>query len=192
MAEAIGPVAAHTPTAVPWRSLGNSGRIIARDAGSTSAPAIACRTRAAISTQMLDATADKSADRTKPIKPIRNTLRRPLRSASRPPTSMKPASPIKNPDDVQATMLWPAPGNERVRSSNAMFVAVELNDTRTAPAELTASAFHARAGTTGWGCQPGSENRPAVAWGGATRIRVMLSVCHRLAARSAAISTAEI
>lgn len=74
---------------------------------------------------------------------------------------MKPARPMKKPEDVHATMLWPASGNERVRSSNAMLVAVALNETNTAPDEATASPRHAFADTVGLVAHPGSEKRPA-------------------------------
>jgi hypothetical protein len=43
---------------------------------------------------------------TKPTMPMRNTRRRPLRSARRPPTSMKPARPMKKLDDVHDTTFW--------------------------------------------------------------------------------------
>ncbi len=55
-----------------------------RDAGISSAPPAACRTRAATSTQVLSAAAQAAEASAKMTTPARNAVRRPIRSAARP------------------------------------------------------------------------------------------------------------
>ena len=138
-----GPAAAHAATAVERRVAGNSGSTMESDAGMTSAPAMACSTRAAINTHTLGANADSTDETANNITPSWNILTRPWRSAIRPPSGRNAAVPIKYPEETNAVVVSATAGNEAVMSSNAILVAVELNPTSTYPAAPIAKAFQA-------------------------------------------------
>ena len=92
-ASAMAPIAAQAPTArVRSRGSSNVATMMASVVGTMSAAPRPCSTRAPISTVLLPARPAPSEARVKMTSPMRNSRRRPNTSASRPPTSSRPAN----------------------------------------------------------------------------------------------------
>ena len=79
--------AVHVPIAAPRSSAGNVALMTDSEEGTSTAPAIPCSPRAAMSRPAVGATAHSSELSAKPASPTANIRRRPSRSPSEPPTS---------------------------------------------------------------------------------------------------------
>ena len=87
MTNAMPVQAVHDPIAAPRSSPLNVAVISARLDGTSNDPAAPCTARAAISVTSLGAIAHSADVAPNPARPTMNTLRRPSRSPSEPPTS---------------------------------------------------------------------------------------------------------
>ena len=83
---AIPVQAVQVPTACPRAGPSKVAATIASEPGTSSAPAIPCRARAATSSWTLGATAQRTEQAPKAIRPMTKTRRRPNWSPSEPPT----------------------------------------------------------------------------------------------------------
>ena len=92
MTVAIPAHAVHVPIARPRSSGGNVAMMMAKALGASSAPAMPCSARAAMSTVIEGASAHSSDVTPKPAAPSENTRRSPYRSLSDPPTRMSEPS----------------------------------------------------------------------------------------------------
>ena len=89
---AIPPHAVHVPIAAPRSSSGKTAVMIASEDGTSSAPAIPCSARAAISSSTVGASAHSTDVAPKPASPTEKIRRRPSTSPSEPPTSISAPS----------------------------------------------------------------------------------------------------
>ena len=80
------------PIAVPRSSAGNVALMIDSVAGIIKAPPAPWKLRAAMSVEMFGASPHASEESANSARPISNTSRRPYRSASLPPVSMRTAN----------------------------------------------------------------------------------------------------
>jgi hypothetical protein len=92
MAAPTDPLAAHAATAEVRRLAGNSGSTSASEDGTRRAPPKPCTTRPPMNMAATGATAHANEPNRKITTPVVNTLRRPSRSARRPPITMNDAS----------------------------------------------------------------------------------------------------
>jgi hypothetical protein len=79
--------AVHVPIAAPRSSAGKTAVMTASEEGTSSAPAMPCSARIAISTSTLGAIAHSTDASPKPASPTEKIFFRPIRSPSEPPTS---------------------------------------------------------------------------------------------------------
>ncbi len=144
VAAATAPVAVHNDVAVARCVTGNSGNARLSDVGSSTAPAIACTTRAATSTPKLPASPHTTDAVTNSTTPTRNRRLRPSRSASRPAGTSAAAN----------TMLYalrthdrsPSESCEKDRSmpGKAMLTIVTSSVAMNAATEVTINTCHRR------------------------------------------------
>ncbi len=134
------PIADHHDTTRPCSSSGNSGSTAASDAGSIIETPIAWTTRATITSSIVGATPDAAAPSVNTARPRRKIVRRPMRSASRPPRSIKVTWATLNADTTHEIVVRPASGNSSSITGTAMLVAVPTNAASSMPVAATASA----------------------------------------------------
>ena len=121
--------AVHDPIAAPRSSSGKTAVISARLDGTSSAPAIPCSARAAISSSALGAIAHSAEVSPKPTSPHTKTRRRPRMSPSEPPTRISEPSVSRYASTTHCCSASPASRSSRIAGSATLTTVPSRNTT---------------------------------------------------------------
>lgn len=121
---AIEPTMPHAPISTAAFEVGNSASASARAPDVMNAAPAPCRTRAAMSIQIVGATEVSATPIVNAVIPARNARLRPCRSPSRPPTSRRDDWATRNPVAAHPTVLRATSSNRRAITGSAMAISV--------------------------------------------------------------------